>query len=186
MGRLRSWLHSDDPFLGATNVVAAMLAWNQPFYPLYLWLIIGDPAWATWPAVVLTFAFAAVPLLGRHASLGARIALPLVGIANTVLYLALLGETSGVGLFLLPCAMLTAMLFRWKERLVMVAIASIPLVVWLAMRGRVTTGAVSMTPDQTASVFMMNAVSVGVLMVFLGWVLAGIFRGVAPEGDGRA
>jgi len=174
-------LHSDDPFLGATNVVAAMLAWNQPFYPLYLWLIIGDPAWATLPAIVMTFAFATVPMLGRRASLAARIALPLLGIANTAIYMLLLGEASGVGLFLLPCAMLAAMLFRWSERFVMVAVAPIPLIVWLALRGRVTTGAIEMTPEQTGSVFTMNAVSVGVLMVFLGWVLAGIFRGMAAE-----
>lgn len=163
-----------------------MLAWNQPFYPLYLWLIIGDPAWATLPAIVMTFAFAAVALLGRRASLGARIALPMLGIANTVLYLLLLGEASGVGLFLLPCAMLAATLFRWSERFVMVAISSTPLVVWLALRGRVTTGSIAMTPEQTASVFTMNAVSVGVLMVFLGWVLAGIFRGLSAERYGGA
>lgn len=179
-------MHSDDPFLGATNFVAAMLAWNQPFYPLYLWLIIGDAAWATLPAIVMTIPFAAVPALGRRSSLGARIALPALGIANTVLYLLLLGEASGVGLFLLPCAMLTAMLFRSSERFVMVAVAVIPLLVWLVARGPVTTGAIAMTPEETASVFTMNAVSVGVLMVFLGWVLAGIFRGLSAERNAGA
>jgi len=36
----------------------------------------------------------------------------------------------------------------------------------------------------SASPFTMHAVSVGVVMVFLGWVQAGIFRGTAAERQG--
>ena len=36
----------------------------------------------------------------------------------------------------LPCGMLAAILFTWRERFVMLAMTALPLVLWLATRGR--------------------------------------------------
>jgi hypothetical protein len=33
---LRRYVASDDPRVAAANLVAMVLAWNTPFYPLYL------------------------------------------------------------------------------------------------------------------------------------------------------
>ena len=162
---------SDDSHVAAANFVAMVLAWNQPFYPLYLLGILGENAWVGLPPVLSGIAFFTVPALARRWSLLGRIALPVFGMANTVLCLFLLGDRSGVALFLIPCAMLAAMLFRWRERFVMLGVASLPLVVWLALRGALPAPPVVFTDTEYQSLFMLNAVSVGGLMVFLGWVL---------------
>ena len=168
---LAAYVNSNDSHVAAANFVAMVLAWNQPFYPLYLLGIIGEHAWVGLPPVLSGIAFFAVPALARRWSLLGRIALPVFGMANTVLCLALLGERSGVTLFLIPCAMLAAMLFRWRERFVMLGVASLPLVVWLAVRGAMPPPPVDFTDAEYQSLFTLNAVSVGGLMVFLGWVL---------------
>lgn len=176
MQRIWAYAAHDDPRTAAGNFVALVLAWNQPFYPLYLWLILGGQAWIAAPDALSGLVFVLVPALARVCGLGARIALPLLGTLNTIVCTWLLGESSGVGLFLFPCAMLAAILFAWRERFVMLAVASLPLVAWLATRGRLGEGLVMADPAQMASLFTMNAVSAGVLMIFLGWVLAGVAR----------
>lgn len=181
---LRAFLHHDDPQLAAGNFVAVVIAWNQPFYPLYLWLILGDRAWLATPDVASALAFLSIPLLARRWPLVARIALPVFGIVNTFICTLLLGEASGVALFLLPCAMLAAMLFPQRQRAVMVAIATLPLLAWLALRGRLPGPVVAMTPEEAASVFTMNAISAGVLMIFLGWVLSGLFAALESRRAG--
>ncbi len=168
---LNAYVASDDTHVAAANFVALVLAWNQPFYPLYLLGILGESAWVGLPPVLSGIAFFSVPALARRWSLLGRIALPVFGMANTVLCLFLLGERSGVGLFLIPCAMLAAMLFRWRERFVMLGVASLPLVLWLLLRGGVGSPPVAFTEAEYRSLFTLNAVSVGGLMVFLGWVL---------------
>ncbi len=185
MGWLGRYIANDDPYVAAANFVAVVIGWNQPFYPLYLWAILGaEGALVASPDMLSAIAFLAVPAVTRRWSLGGRALLPVLGIANTLVCLYLLGEASGVALFLLPSAMLAAMLFRWRERFVMVGLAALPLVVWLLTRGRFGPGLVEATPEQAASLLTMNAVSVGCLMVFLGWVMAGINRVVDRRGSG--
>lgn len=176
MRQVWAYAAHDDPRAAAANFVALVLAWNQPFYPLYLWLILGERAWIASPDVLSGVAFALIPALSRVCGLAARVALPVLGTLNTIVCTWILGEASGVGLFLFPCAMLGAMLFAWRERFVMLAVAALPLAAWLATSGRLGAGLVGADPAELASLFTMNAVSAGVLMVFLGWVLAGVAR----------
>lgn len=176
MGWLRAYAASDDPFVAAANFLALMLAWNQPFYPLYLWFILGADAWVGLPEIASGLAFFAIPALTRLWPWFGRAALPVLGVANTVMCIKLLGEASGVGLFLLPCAMLAAILFRAPERWGMAALTALPLAVWLAVRGRLGAPPVVFATDQYEALFTMSVVSVGCLMVVFGWVLAGIHR----------
>jgi len=173
---VRAYIASDDPYVAAANFVALVLAWNQPFYPVYLWFILGADAWIGVPDMLSGLAFFAVPALTRRWSLLGRAALVLFGIGNTIVCIELLGQESGVALFLAPCAMLAAILFRWRERFAMVALAGLPMVVWWGTRSGLGGPPVRFAPDRYASLFSMNAISVGCLMVFLGWVLAGIHR----------
>ena len=181
-GWLRRYIASDDPRLAAANLIALVLAWNQPFYPLYLWWIVGSAAWVGLPGTLSCLLFAAVPAIARRSSLLGRVALTVFGLGNTVFCMTLLGEPSGVGLFLFPCAMLAAMLFRWRERWVMLALTALPLVVWLAVRGRLGAPPVVFSADEDASLFDLNAVSAGSLMVLFAWVLAPE-RLIAPGGE---
>lgn len=173
---VRAYTGSADPYDAAANFVALVLAWNQPFYPLYLWFILGRDAWVGLPDILSAPLFFAVPAVIRRWSLGGRALLVILGVANTVFCLRQLGEASAIGLFFPPCAMLAAILFRWRERWPMAILTALPLVAWLLTRGGTGDPPVVFTAAQYASLFTMNAVSAGCLMVFLGWVLAGIHR----------
>ena len=174
MSWFKRYIAHDDPYVAAANFIAVVIGWNQPFYPLYLWAIVGDLAWTAAPDALSAIAFLAVPAITRRWSLPGRAILPVLGIANTVFCMILIGERSGVGLFLLPCAMLAAILFRWSERYLMLGLTALPLIVWWATRGRTGNGLMAASDAQLESLFTMNAVSVGCLMMFLGWVLVGM------------
>jgi len=60
--------------------------------------------------------FFAVPALSRGSPRAARVALPLIGIANTVWCTALFGPASGIALFLLPCIVLAILVPHADER----------------------------------------------------------------------
>ena len=40
--RFTAYVHSDDPLVAASNIVALVVAFNQPFYPLYIRWFVGD------------------------------------------------------------------------------------------------------------------------------------------------
>ena len=172
----RSYTASDDPHVSAGNTIAMVLAWNQPYFPLYLWWIVGRDAWVGIPDAFSGVLFFAVPAIARRSGMLGRIALVVLSVANVVFCSMMLGEEAGVQLLFLPCGMLAAMLFSWRERFVMLAMTSLPLVVWLLTRGRLDIPPIRFPAEAYASLFTLNAVSAGSLMVFFGWLLAGINR----------
>jgi hypothetical protein len=172
----RAYTATDDPHVSACNTIAMVLAWNQPYYPLYLWWIVGHDAWVGIPDAFTGILFFAVPAIARRSGIAGRIALIVLSVANVVFCSMMLGEAAGVQLLYLPCGMLAAMLFRWRERWVMLAMTALPLVTWLLTRGRLDNPPVRFTPEAYASLFYLNAVSAGALMMFFGWLLAGINR----------
>lgn len=173
---LRAYTASDDPHVSACNTIAMVIAWNQPYYPLYLWWIAGHDAWVGIPDAFSGILFFAIPAIARRSSLLGRIAMVVFSVANVVFCSMMLGKAAGVQLLFLPCGMLAAMLFAWRERFVMLAMASLPLVTWLLTRGRLDIPPVRFSTEVYASLFTLNAVSAGLLMVFFGWLLAGISR----------
>lgn len=175
---LRRYNASDDPFIAATNFIAMVLAWNQPYYPVYLYWIAGRDAWVGLPFALAFFPFFAIPAITRRAPLLGKVALVVVSAANIVFCSAMLGEPAGIQLLFLPCGMLAAILFSWRERFVMLAMTALPLLAWLGTRGRFDSPPVRFSPPVYASLFTLNAVSAGLLMIFFGWVLAGIIRGL--------
>ena len=179
----RAYTASDDPYVSACNTIAMVIAWNQPYYPLYLWWIVGSDARVGIPDAFSGLLFAAVPAIARRSSLLGRIAMVVFSVANVVFCSMMLGEAAGVQLLFLPCGMLAAILFTGRERFVMVAMTSLPLVAWLLTRGRLDIPPVRFPVEAYASLFTLNAVSAGALMVFFGWMLAGINRGVSVRPD---
>jgi hypothetical protein len=174
----RAYTASGDPHVSACNTIAMVIAWNQPYYPLYLWWIVGPSAWVGIPDAFSGILFFAVPAIARRSSLLGRIAMVVLSVANVVFCSAMLGEAAGVQLLFLPCGMLAAILFTWRERFTMLAMASLPLVAWLLTRGRLDIPPVRFSAEAYASLFTLNAVSAGSLMVFFGWMLAGINRSI--------
>lgn len=115
MTTFRTYSAHADERARLANVVALVVASNQPFYPLYV-------HWAVSPVVLpvcLTFLstpfFLAVPALMRRDTLVGRATLLFAGIGNTLLCRAVLGPSSGVEVFLLPCLALAGLLFRRSE-----------------------------------------------------------------------
>src|SRR5215217_933957 len=91
---VRTYISHPDPRVAAANVIALLVASNQPFYPLYLfWLVSEDitPAWFTF---LSTPFFLAVPEVARRSSVAGRALLPLAGIGNSVLSAWLFGVPS--------------------------------------------------------------------------------------------
>ncbi len=178
---LRAYTANDDPRVSAANTIALVLAWNQPYYPLYLWWIVGDDAWTGIPDAFSGFLFFAVPAIARRSGLAGRVALVVIATANVVFCSMMLGEAAGVQLLYLPCGTLAAILFGWRERVVMVAMTSLPLAAWLLTRGRLDIPPIRFSAQAYASLVTLNAFSAGVLMVFFGWLLAGIDRGLEEQ-----
>ena len=179
---LRAYTASEDPRVSAGNTIAMVLAWNQPYYPLYLWWIVGRDAWVGIPDAFSGLLFFAVPAIARRSPLAGRIALVVFSVANVVFCSMMLGQAAGVQLLFLPCGMLAAMLFTWRERFVMLPMTALPLAVWLQTRGRLDIPPVRFTPQAYTSLFTLNAVSAGLLMVFFGWLLARINRPTHNDG----
>jgi hypothetical protein len=178
---LRVYIASDDPYVSACNTIAMVLAWNQPYYPLYLWWIVGHDARVGIPDAFSGLLFFAVPAVARRSLLLCRVALVVFSVGNVVFCSAMLGEAACLQLLFPPCGMLAAILFAWRERLVMLAMTALPLMVWLLTRGWLDIPPVRFSPEAYASLFTLNAVSAGLLMVFFGWMLAGINRAVAER-----
>jgi hypothetical protein len=118
LGRLIAYAGADDPATATANVVALAVGCNGPIYPLYVIAVTGwhqgEGAWLTMAAAPL---FCLVPALARRSSTAARAALPLLGTAHTLWSTKVMGAATGVGLFLLPCILLAALLHRPEERL---------------------------------------------------------------------
>jgi hypothetical protein len=134
--RLAAYAQAEDPLVAASNVVALVVAFNQPFYPLYIRWLVGDDQGASLVTFISTPFFLAVPAVTRLSSLVGRAMLPLTGILNTLISAQWFGAASGVELFLCPCAMIAGMSMRQEERATMAAIVVLALVGFALLHGR--------------------------------------------------
>jgi hypothetical protein len=173
---LRDYAANDDGVAAAGNVVALVLAGNQPFYPLYVVIIGGADGlpWVLLTMVSLPF-FLIVPAIARRHPLLGRVALALTTTINTVFCTWVLGERSGTELFLLPCAALAGLLFRPSERLLMLPLAGFPVLSYWILHGRYGAPPYLYRPESYDALFAMNAISAGMISIFLGIAFSGLF-----------
>lgn len=175
--RLLAWINgitaTGDPRGDIAARIALVIVGNQPFYPLYLHAIVGASAWPAWLTLVTTPFFAAVPHVARRHPRAGRALLVVAGTANTVFCAKLFGLRSGVELFLLPCALLSALLFRAAERILGWSLLALPFLVYLVVDPRL--GAAVMRVDDAAvpSLITVNATSVGALISLIGLLASG-------------
>jgi hypothetical protein len=165
---VRSYISHPDPLVAAGNLIAVVIVWNQPFYPLYLYLLVGKDIAVSAFTFVSTPFFFAVPLVARRHPLAGRVLLPATGIVNTVFCTKVFGEAAGVELFLAPCIMIAAMLFRRSERLVMLALVGLGLAAYLGLHGRYGAPFHLFSAEEYRAFLGLNAVSVGTLIAFVG------------------
>jgi len=172
--RLRGYVTHQDPLAAAAATIAMVVAGNQPFYPLYLHAIAGAAAWPAWLTLISTPFFVAIPAVARRHSLSGRAMLPVVGVANTMLAAKLLGAASAVELFLIPCILLAAILFRPGERAVMVPVLATPFIAHVAFDWMSGSPVQTFSADAYRSIVTVHAVSVATLIAFIGLLFASI------------
>ncbi len=166
-----------DPATKAANTIALILAWNGPFYPLSVLFLVGRDAlpWCLLTMLVSPF-FYAVPWLSRRYSAAGRVALPLVGAINTVWCMKLFGPDSGVGMFLYPCLILPCLLFRPRERWLMLPLLGFVLLLQFLPPSVFGTPIMMLRPDEAVHLYGLNAGSVACLLAFIALQFANVLR----------
>jgi hypothetical protein len=172
-----------DPAARAVNMISLMLAWNGPLYPIYVLVLAGR---GTLPWVLLTVLispfFYAIPYLSRTSSWAARLALPLVGTANTVWCIKLFGVESGVGFFLYPCIVLAALLYREREQWFMLPLLGVTLLFEFVPGAAYGNAIIQLSPDGAARLSALNAGSVAFLLAFIALKFIDVARALAKDG----
>ncbi len=178
----RAYTDNPDPLAGTGNLVALVLAGNGPFYPLYVAYVagVGGMPWLLLTLLSAPFFFAVPALARMHSRLG-RVALSLFATGNTVFCTWLLGEPSGIELFLLPCAMLASVLFRPSERLLMLPLAGLPVVAYLFLHGRYGAPPHLYQASEYAGLLSMNAFSAAMISIFIGIVVSRLYADPASR-----
>jgi hypothetical protein len=172
--RVADYAAHEDPLTNAANWVAIVVAWNQPFYPLYLWAVVGgDKVWPAFLTFLSTPFFLAVPAVAKRHSLAARIMLPVTGIANGILSAKAFGVGSGVEIFLIPCALLGAALFRPTERATGLAVVALSAAAYLVPARVFGQSLADYSAADNTGMAGLNAASAAVLVVFIGLLLSG-------------
>lgn len=162
-----------DPLGDVASRVALVVASNQPFYPLYLHGIAGSAAWPAWLTLATTPFFALVPAAARRHGLTGRVLMVLTGIVNTVFCVKLFGARSGVELFLLPCTLLAALLFRPHERRLSLLLLGLPFLAYLVLDPRLGAPVMQVPDEVYPTLVAINATSVGALTALIGLLVAG-------------
>lgn len=170
-----------DPLADVACKVALVVAFNQPLYPLYLHAILGVGAWPAWLTLFSTPFFVSIPAIARRSSLVGRIILPAVGVTNTTACVKLFGISSGVELFLIPCALLGAVLFRPTERLSTLPILGLPFATYFLVNSWLGSPIMPTPPGQLWSVIAVNAMSVGTLTALVGLLVVARFAALESE-----
>jgi len=161
---------------GAVSSACGRTAWlialNKPVYPIYVWHFAGSGFWAASLTALSLPLYVGLAMRSRRSAPSARLALPLLGLFDTVLAGKIFGVASGAELFVFPCLMLATLAPEPGElrpsRILVAAIGLVaaaahflygaPLHVWDAD-----------ALDRLRAINMISALS---LCVFLGWTFA--------------
>ena len=179
---IAAYSHSEDPLAAATNLIALCVLGNQPFYPLYVWWVVGDDGYASLLTLLSAPFFASIPAVARRSSLMGRAMLPIVGVGNTLLSIKAFGYESGVALFLGPCAMIAGMALRPSERPAMLAALAFAFAAF-ALHGWIGAPVHQFSPEAYGRFVSLNAWSVASLTVFTALQFSGANARLAARGE---
>ncbi len=164
--------------MAAANVVAIVLAWNTPFWPLYLRGAAGPRIWpGAWLTLCALPMFLCIPAVTHRFPAGGRALLAIIATVNTLFCTWLLGESSGTQLFLLPCVTLAALLFRRGERMPLFGFLILPIAAGMGLDGRYPASPFACAGAECSGIVWLTAVSVAVLTAFLGVLMTGLASG---------
>lgn len=167
---------SPDPLTQATVTVAWVIVLNKPFYPLYVWYLLGNGIVASLGTLLSAPFFLAIPFVARRFPLAARIALPLVGTFDTLFETKLFGQGSGTELFFAACIMLVALSFKAEEKWWQRGMSILVFAVFVFSRGFIGEPLYAWTASDLAILFNLNAFAVASLLAFVSLRYAGTQR----------
>jgi len=165
-----------EPLAQATVTVAWVIVLNKPFYPLYVWYLVGNGVTASLGTLISAPFFLAIPFLARRSPLMARIALPLVGTLDTLFETKLFGQASGTELFFAACIMLASLSFAPEEKWWQRGLAALVFAVFAFSRSYLGAPLHNWSDADLAILFNLNAFAVASLMAFIALRYAGISR----------
>jgi hypothetical protein len=169
-----------DAAAAAAGTIALVLAWDSPFYPLSVLLLVGGELWWSLLTMLIAPVFYAIPWLMRKSARAGRVALPVVGALNTVWCIKLFGPGSGVGVFLFPCIMLAALLFRPGERWLMLFVMAVALALEFLPTSLYGAPIMTLSADESATLSGLNAGSVALLTALIVFQFVGVMRAERP------
>lgn len=165
------------------NTVALVIVSNQPFYPLYLYWAVSPVIFPSFLTFLSTPLFALVPsVMRRNARLG-RCLLLCAGIGNTLLCRFAFGSASGVEVFLFPCLMLAALLFRRDERLYAAGFLALSFGAYLLPVDAIAAPLHHYQPQEYVALQRLNFLSAASLTALIGWLFAQRHAGVSPNSE---
>jgi len=172
LARLRAYIAHPDPLTAVANLLALILASNQPFYPLYFYAAIGDSAWPAWVALISAPCFAAVPAIARLNSGAGRASLVVIGVFNTAVVTWAMGALSATQTFFFPCLFLAVMLFRPSERVWSALLLALTAVIYFILSGAAVQAFVTFSADQYRAIASINTMSAATLSAFAAYLIS--------------
>ena len=165
-----------DTIASANAAVAWLVAANKPFYPVTIWWFVGGGFEASLATLIAAPLYAAVPFLAPRAPLAARVATPVIGLADTLLATKVFGTGSGTELFLFACGLLAALAFRpnevWWSR-ILIGLIFVAFLVFQLIGG---APLYALPGDQLGRFLELNILSAASLFAFIGLRFAGVNR----------
>ena len=180
---MRRYASHPDPRVASANVIALLVASNQPFYPLYLYWLVSDDITPAWFTFLSTPFFLAVPAVARWNTVAGRALLPLAGIGNGILCAKLFGVQSAVEIFFIPCAVIALLLFRPQERGFGLGLAGIALGAYLLLNGRYGVPSVAYSAEAYAALARLNVISASMLTGFVALVFSNALAVAESSGE---
>jgi len=177
----RAYTANDDPVAALANLVAMVIAWNGPLYPVWIMAFIG---WDGWPSVFTVFAapfFFAVPWLMRRSTGLGRFAIPVLGTANCLWSTKLIGAETGVGLFLIPSLLMAGLLYRRRELWLLLPALALPFAAHFLPPSALGPTLFPLDAAEGATLTGLNLASVMALTFLLAWQLSGLLARLDPQ-----
>lgn len=170
-----------DPLTQASITISWVIILNKPFYPLYVWWLLGTGVATSALTLVSIPFFLAIPLAAGRSGFYPRLALPLLGTLDTVFETWIFGRASATILFLAPCIMLAALSFRAGEKWYQRGLACLIYASFAASWWLIAAPIFPWNADQLQTLMGVNAFAVASLMAFIALRHAGLDRNARPS-----
>ena len=142
---------------------------NKPMYPICVSALLGaDAATRSLATLALAPFYAATPFLAQRSACGARIALPLIGLADTLYATKLMGAETGTELFAVACGLLAITGFSAREAAVARTLSVVVYGVFVVAHGRYGVPLQAWTSQEAATLFTLNFYAAASLAAFIG------------------